>query len=82
MPPEGAKDERLSKDLEQSTAVMKAFDTREGFAEGSNAVVAALDSCEAATIEQKLDLVLWHLLRPSLSETVSENAPEMCPCSS
>ena len=59
VPPESTKDERLSKDLEQSTAVMKAFDAREGIVAGGNPVVAALEG--SATTEQKLDLVLWYL---------------------
>ena len=49
---------RLEKDIEQSTAVMKALDTISGVEE--NPVVAALED-DSATPEQKLDLVLWYL---------------------
>lgn len=56
VPPEG--NARLEKDIEQSTAVMKALDTLAGIEE--NPVVAALAD-DSATPEQKLDLVLWYL---------------------
>jgi len=56
VPPEG--NARLEKDLDQSTAVMKALDARAGI--DSNPVVAATEG-DTATVEQKLDVVLWYL---------------------